>query len=185
VAVCIHIAQSHVKDGELHVAVRGSDIPRAIRLPRSGQAGWGGRFEPITVTSNLLPEQKVVPDEKSVASAVHKILSAEPKLTLLAGLGYYATMFFTIEGHGNAYATTKEMHELPMGNTYRLLTRLVGEGLTFPPTQLIYVELNDWNDIYMNYDIDYIRTYRKIVRWAKTRSPKPFVAASALSPHSS
>lgn len=167
VAVFVQIAQSHVKNAALRVAIRGRDIPRAIRYPRSGEAGWGDWFEPI-----ISQEEPSFKDEKAVASAVHKILSGEQKRTLEGGMGYVATILFTIEGHSNAYVTTKIMYDLPMRKTYRLVTRLIGERLTFPPTQGIYVELNDWNDIYVNYDYDYIRTYRAVVRWAKSHYQK-------------
>jgi len=161
VSVNIIIAQSHVKEAELYVAVRGHDIPRAIRLPRSAQVGWGAEIEPIT--------GQEIPYGESVASVVHKILSAKPTRTLQAGLGYYATILFTIQGHEKAYLTTKNLYEFPIGRAYRLATRLVGEGLIFPPTRDIYVELDEWNDIYVYYDYSIVRAFRWVIRWLRRR----------------
>jgi len=132
---------------------------------------WGAKFESIT-------NQRIdYFQEQHVARAVHGILSVGHVQMLKAGLGYYATLLFTIEGHNNAYLTTESLYELPLGKTYRFVTGLLGEGLSFPAKEGIYIELNNWNDIYVNYDNPIIRGYRAIVRWTrKLRSPKPSAA---------
>jgi hypothetical protein len=171
IALCIEIERSHVKDAELRVTVRDRSLPRSIRYPISQAVSWGVKYGQIN-----RPEIHQF-DEKYVARTVYEILSKERIQTLKAGAFYLVTVLFTVEGHKNAYCTAENTLdfpiEFPIGRTYRLVARLFGEGVSVSPRGF-YVELDDWNRVYVDYDYAYVRAYRRIVRWAKKRmGPRP------------
>jgi hypothetical protein len=163
-SVLAQIEQSHIKDAEIRVSVRGrQNLPRPIRFPLSKEVAWGAELEPIVKPGYFQGNGTLPPED--VANAVHAILSAKRLETLKAGLSYFGTILFTIEGHNCAYLTTDHLYELPTGRNYRIVVRLLGEGLSIPAKEGIYLELADWNHMYVNYDYAYTRAYRAIRRW--------------------
>jgi hypothetical protein len=170
IALCVEVERSHVKDAELRVAVRDPSLPRSIRYPITEPVSWGVKYGRINRSEIGQFE------EKYVARTVYEILSKERVHNLKAGAFYLVTVLFTIEGHRNAYCTAETLDfpiEFLIGRTYRLVARLFGEGVSVPPRGF-YIELDDWNRVYVDYDYAYVRAYRRIVRWVKKRmSPKP------------
>lgn len=157
----VNVQQSHIKDAELLVAVSGHNIPRSIRYPVSETVTWDVLFEP---KSEEVAVQTGEALEQYIPRAVHSVVCKKYAQNLKAGWAHYATGFYTIKGYNNLFLATEKPVVLPLASTYRLHFALAGEGLRYAANEGVYVEAEDWNRIYVNYDRPTIRLWRSLKR---------------------
>jgi hypothetical protein len=158
--VKISVSQNTIKEAEFLLSVRDAKkiLPRSLRIIG----------EPVSWTKKP-PErvnlQKLLAGQDSIPQEIRATQFGHYETNLKSGTENYATLLFTVEGHRQAYLTTKEFQSLPLGYRYIIDVKLIGENLPESHVRSFYVELYDWNDIHFtyteNFHFHFIKDYIK------------------------